>query len=159
MGKLALSLFIWLNRYMSYDYFIAARYRNKEQALELAKRIRSIDKSVYCFVESEASKEHVGSVEADGEAAMAEFESIENWRTDAAVREIFETDMAALRASDTVVVLLPVGNSGNVEAGVSYGLGKRTIAIGEQKEAESLYLIFEEIYPDIDSFIEAERKS
>lgn len=141
---------------MHYDYFIAARYRKKEQALELAQQLRERGKTVYCFAESDASKTHVESVSEDNETAMKAFEAIENWRDDAGVRDIFETDMSALRASDAVVVLLPVGKSGHIEAGVSYGMGKRTFAIGEQEETESLYLIFDEIYPDAAAFLAAQ---
>jgi len=86
---------------------------------------------------------------------MAAFESIENWREDPRVRDIFETDMEALRASDAVVVLMPVGKSGHIESGVAYGLGKQTIMIGEQVETESLYLIFDQEFSTVDLFIES----
>ncbi|PIW36596.1 MAG: hypothetical protein COW24_04530 [Candidatus Kerfeldbacteria bacterium CG15_BIG_FIL_POST_REV_8_21_14_020_45_12] len=140
---------------MHYDYFIVARYRNKEQAIDLADRLRAAKKTVYCFAESEPSAQHVAVLDDDTEAAMAAFESIENWREDPRVRDIFETDMEALRASDAVVVLMPVGKSGHIESGVAYGLGKQTIMIGEQVETESLYLIFDQEFSTVDLFIES----
>ena len=50
-------------------------------------------------------------------------------------------------------MLLPAGKSCHVEAGVAYGLGKKCILIGEQKEAESLYLIFNEVYATENDFL------
>lgn len=48
-----------------------------------------------------------------------------------------------------------IGKSAYMEAGIAYGLKKKCILIGEQKEAESLYLIFNEKYPTIDRFIDS----
>lgn len=138
---------------MQYDYFVASRYRNKPEVLRLVHALREKGKSVYSFIESEASLKHVGSVEADAEEQMKQYEAKENWREDPAIREIFESDMNALRSSDVLVVLLPAGKSVHVEAGAAYGMNKKCILIGEQKETESLYLIFNEMYPDIDSFL------
>ena len=50
-------------------------------------------------------------------------------------------------------MLQPTGKSCHIEAGVAYGLGKRCILIGEQKEAESLYLIFSESYDTVNEFL------
>lgn len=61
--------------------------------------------------------------------------------------------MGALRNSEALILLLPAGKSAHIEAGTAYGLGKKCILIGEQKEAESNYLIFDERYPNTDSFI------
>ncbi len=143
---------------MQYDYFISSRYRNKDEVLELASKIRQAGKTVYCFIESNASTSHVGLVESEPEAAMKQFESIPNWQTDPGVRDVFETDMEALRSSSTLVLLLPAGKSSHVEAGVAYGLEKHLVVIGEQKETESLYLIFDEFYDTIDQFISSINK-
>lgn len=83
---------------------------------------------------------------------MEEFEK-RDWRKDPYVREVFENDMNAEKESETLIMLLPAGKSAHIEAGVAYGMGKRLILIGEQREAESLYLIFDETYPTIDGFI------
>ena len=66
---------------------------------------------------------------------------------------IFQKDMKPLKESETLILLLPAGKSGHIEAGVAYGLGKKCIFIGEPEETDSLYLIFEEDYPTIDDFI------
>jgi hypothetical protein len=84
---------------MTYDYFIAGRYRNKENVLELTKNIRAKGKSVYCFVESATSLEHVGSVESDGEVMAQQFEQLPDWWNNPKVQEIFNVDMQALRDS------------------------------------------------------------
>lgn len=138
---------------MKYDFFISSRYRNKEIVLELAQKIRAQNKSVYAFVESEASIKHVGEVSADAEESIKKFEQISDWHTSYKVKEVFETDMEALKNSETVILLLPAGKSSHIEAGAAYGFGKRMILIGEQKETESLYLIFSEFYNTIDDFI------
>ena len=138
---------------MKYQYFIASKYRNKDEVLDLARKLRQKGKTVYCFIESEASIKNLGDLDANAEDAIKKFESIPNWSTSPAVREVFEMDMEALKNSETVILLLPAGKSSHLEAGVAYGLGKNLILIGEQKEAESLYLIFSQFYPDIDNFI------
>ena len=140
---------------MTYQYFVASRYRNKEIVLDLVRKLRENGKTVYCFIESPASTKHVGSVESNPEEVMKTFESISNWQNDKRVKEVFETDMTALRNSENLILLLPAGKSAHVESGAAYGMNKNCIVIGEQKETESLYLIFNEFYPDIDSFLES----
>jgi hypothetical protein len=136
-----------------YDYFIAGRYRNKENVLDLAHKIRAKGKSVYCFVESITSIKHVGSIESDGEAAISQFEHLPDWWNNPAVREVFEADMKAERESENFILLLPAGKSAHIESGAAYGMGKHCIVIGEQKEAESLYMIFDEHYDTPDEFL------
>jgi hypothetical protein len=54
-----------------------------------------------------------------------------------------------------LILLLPAGKSAHIEAGVAYGMGKKLILVGEQKETESLYLIFDECYNSVDEFIQS----
>lgn len=136
----------------TYDFFISSRWRNRDRVLELARKIREKDYSVYCFMEE---KFNPGTIHDDPEEVMSKFESREDWRNDPFVKKIFKRDLNGLRASDCVVVLLPGGKSTHLEAGIGYGLGKKLILIGEQKETESLYLIFNEFYPTIDDFIKS----
>lgn len=140
---------------MKHDYFIASRYRNKDILLPLAQKIREHGKSVYCFIESDASIKHVGDLNANPEEAMGRFEAIADWHTDPAVRDIFEMDMENLRNAETVILVLPSGKSAHIEAGVAYGLGKKLVLIGEQKETESLYLIFDVFYATPDDFLKS----
>lgn len=140
---------------MKYDFFIASRWRNKKQVIELAKSIRQKGRFVYCFVEGDGSNYELKDLEEKyaPEEFMKHFESIPNWTKNPAVREIFDVDMKALKESENILLLLPAGKSAHLEAGVGYGLGKKCIVIGEQKETESLYLIFSEFYKSVDEFI------
>lgn len=133
---------------MHYDFFIASRFRNKQSVLDLTKKLRQKEKTVYCFVEEYDDSQ-------TPEEYMQTFESIPNWREDESVNAMFEKDMRALRDSDSLILLLPAGKSAHVEAGAAYGMGKKCIVIGEQKEAESLYLIFDMFYSTIDEFVES----
>ena len=62
--------------------------------------------------------------------------------------------MAGLKSAEAIVMLLPAGLAAHMEAGVAYGLGKRMVLIGEVSKPETLYLMFNERYPDIESFLE-----
>lgn len=142
---------------MKYQYFIAARWRNKDSVLELAKKIREKGKSVYCFVEGDGTEYELKAHEEnhDAETFMQKFESIPDWKNSPAVREIFDVDMNALRDSEALILLLPAGKSSHVEAGAAYGMGKKCILVGEQRETESLYMIFDEFYDSVDDFIKS----
>ena len=135
---------------MRYDYFIACRWRNRDNVLDLAGKMRTKGKIVYTCFDSEQS---LADKEKDPEEAMQEFEATQNWESDENVRKIFDTDMNALRNSQNLILLLPAGKSAHIEAGAAYGMGKHCILIGEQKEAESNYLIFNESYKNINDFL------
>lgn len=134
---------------MKYDYFIACRWRNRDNVLDLADKLRAKGKSIYTCFDSEHS---LVDKEKDPEAAMQEFESTKDWENDENIKKIFETDMNALRNSQNLILLLPAGKSAHIEAGAAYGMGKHCILIGEQKEAESNYLIFDESHQSTDNF-------
>ena len=121
--------------------------------LRLVHALQDKGKTVYSFIESDASLKHVGSIEDNAEEQMKKYECRENWKEDSAIKEIFESDMTGLRNANTLIMLLPAGKSVHLEAGAAYGMGKKCILIGEQKETESLYLIFDEHYPSIDAFL------
>lgn len=131
---------------MHYDFFLASRFRNKDTVLELTEKIRAKNKSVYCFIEG-------NETDLTPEEYMQKFENTPDWRNNSAIKAMFETDMNALKNSKSLILLLPAGNSAHIEAGVAYGMNKHCIVIGEKKEADSLYLIFNEHYETIDDFI------
>lgn len=139
---------------MKYQYFIASRWRNRDQIRELVKKLREKGKTVYCFMESVPSSA-IGAINDDPEEVMHRFESISDWRNDERVKNIFEHDMNALKESAALILLLPAGKSAHMEAGAAYGMGKKLILIGEQKETESLYLMFDEVFSSIDDFIKS----
>lgn len=61
--------------------------------------------------------------------------------------------MQALKDSDALILLLPAGKSAHMEVGVAYGLGKRLVLVGEQKETESLYLMFDQVFGTEEEFL------
>jgi hypothetical protein len=136
---------------MHYNYFVASRWRNRDSVFALVDAIRAKGKSAYNFMENDPYH----SSDEDPEKVMKGFEATEDWKNTQMVKDIFTKDMEALQASDAVILLLPAGKSAHIEIGVAYGMQKKTILIGEQKEAESLYLIFDEDYPSIDAFIDS----
>ena len=140
---------------MKYDYFIASRWRNKPHVLDLARKIEAKGKKVYNFIEGDGTDYELKDLEEkyEPEEFMKMFESIPDWPNSKAIREIFDVDMNALKDSTAVILLLPAGKSAHMEAGASYGMGKRTILIGVQKEAEPLYMLFDEMYSTVDDFL------
>lgn len=134
---------------MKYQYFISSRWRNKDQVLDLTNKLRAKGKSVYCFFESPVVTHRLA---VDPQLDMQEFEK-RDWQTDPYVKEVFDQDIQAEKESGCLVMLLPAGKSSHIEAGVAFGLGRPCILIGEMKEAESLYCIFDQVYPTIDTFI------
>ncbi|MEK7185996.1 MAG: hypothetical protein AAB675_01375 [Patescibacteria group bacterium] len=133
-----------------YNFFVSGRWRNRDNLLDLVKKIKNKGYSVYCFLEAPHA---VHRIKNNPEKDMANFEKL-NWKEDKYVKRVFANDMRGERNSDTFVLLLPAGKSCHIEAGVAYGLGKKCILIGNQKKAESLYLIFSEVYENTEQFIE-----
>lgn len=138
---------------MSYQYFIASRYRNKESVLRLANKLKENNKRVYCFIESLSTIKHVGNIGDDPEECMKRLEGIKDWRNSIEYKELFKSHMDALKNSETVIVLFPIGSSASIEAGVAFGLGKKLISIGTPDKPETLYLIFDQCYSSIDEFL------
>src|SRR3989344_2160499 len=134
---------------MKYQYFIASRWRNKNQVFDLVNKLREKGKTVYSFFEAPHA---VHRIKNDPDEDMKDFEK-RDWQNDEYVKEVFKNDMDAEKESETLIMLLPAGKSAHIEAGAAYGMGKKCILIGEQKEAESNYLIFNELYPTADKFI------
>ncbi len=127
---------------MRYQYFIASSSRNKDRIVELTEKLRKKGKTVYSFLETNPLQKLI-SEEID----------VKNWRDSEMNKFIFEKDMKPLKESECLILLLPAGKSGHIEAGVAYGLGMKCIFIGQPEETDSLYLIFSEDYPTIDDFI------
>ena len=138
---------------VKYQYFIASRWRNRDKVLELVKQLRERNKTVFSFFEGSKKVFSIFDSKLDPESVMKKFESTKKWQKDQRVRKIFEKDVEGLKKAKVLILLLPAGKSAHIEAGVAYGLGKKCILIGDQKEAESLYFIFDEIYPSIDDYL------
>jgi hypothetical protein len=132
-----------------YDFFVAGRWRNRDNVMDLVKKIKGKGYSVYCFLDRPHNAQRIKN---DPDSEMANFEKLD-WRLDPYVRDVFESDMEGERDCKTFLLLLPAGKSSHIEAGVAYGMGKKCILIGETTEAESLYLIFSDVFPTVEAFI------
>lgn len=135
---------------MQYDFFIAGRWRNKDTIIPVLEAVREAGKTAYCFIENEFSGEKIEfPVDGDAESFMAAFENLD--QNDPFVRKIFNTDIAAERQSKNFLLVLPAGIAGHIEAGAAYGMGKPCYAIGVPEKTETLYCIFDTIFPDLAS--------
>ena len=133
-----------------YDFFIAGRWRNHPEVKKVLDTVRAYNKTAYCFIENsyEGSKVEFKQ-DTSIESIMQKLESLP--KDDDFIMHIFENDMQAQRDSDIFLLVLPAGISGHVEAGAAYGMGKPCYAIGVPEKTETLYTIFDEIFPDIKS--------
>ncbi len=135
---------------MSTEYTVIGRVRNSDNVLRLIKGIEDKGYTCYNFLSKPAAPD---SADLPWEEQMDILEAHEDFWNDPVHRAHFVEDMQGLKNADTVVMLLPCGNAAHMEAGVSYGLGKNMILIGEVEKPETLYLMFDERYPDIESFL------
>ncbi len=135
---------------MKYHFFLATRWRNRDKALKLIARLEKKGFSVYNFFKSD----HViADIKEDPDETMKKFESISDWQTNSQIKQIFKQDLEGLQESEKFILLLPAGKSAHIEAGIAFGMGKKCILVGEQKEAESVYLIFSKFYQSVDEFL------
>lgn len=133
-----------------FDYFIAGTWRNRDEVARLTRLLRERVDAVYCFLDAPRSDARLS---ADVDEAVRRFEAIADWREDSWVRGIFDEDLDGLKGAAQFVLLLPAGASCHIEAGIAYALGKRLTLIGVPEKAQSLYLIFHDVYASIDEFI------
>lgn len=131
-----------------YDFFIAGRWRNFQEVKMVLDSVRANGRTAYCFIENIYEGSKVEFKQDDSiESVMQTLESLP--ADDDFINQIFERDMQALRESDNFLLVLPAGISGHVEAGVAYGMGKKCYAVGVPEKTETLYNVFEEIFPDL----------
>ncbi|MBP3595931.1 MAG: hypothetical protein J6J60_00805 [Clostridia bacterium] len=127
-----------------YEFFIAGRTRNKENILKICDIFDEYDISYYCFLKNEKSFDSFGHEAQNIEEKQQEFEKLGLKSQE--VLDIFNEDMEAEKKSKNLLLVLPAGKSGHIEAGVAYGLGKKCYAMGEYDVTDSLYNIFEQIF-------------
>ena len=141
---------------MKYDFFVAGRWRNHENITPVVEKIRSTNKTVYYWTESKYDgygiHKKLDSKEID--RLMVEEEQMDDWQNDPLLKEIFKRDMSALRNSSAIVVVFPIGFSAHMELGAAYGMGKKCYGLGKPEKAETLYFMFDEIFPDVNLFLE-----
>lgn len=78
---------------------------------------------------------------------------IKNWRTNADLRTAYEAQLEGLQQSDVFILLLPAGESSHIQSGIAFGLDKKTILIGMPEQVKTHYLIFDEYYPSLESYL------
>ena len=137
---------------MKTDYMVIGRVRNSENIQRLVDGIEAKGYSCYNFLHKPATPD---TPDLPWEEQMKVLESHPDFWNDPVHRDHFETDMNGLRNAETIVLLLPAGMAAHMEAGVSFGLNKKMILIGEVEKPETLYLMFNERYQNIESFLES----
>lgn len=128
-----------------YDFFVAGRWRNHEAVREVLDIIRDSGKTAYCFIDNLYEGEKLEFDVKDVEPTMSGLESLP--QDDEFIKKIFENDMAGEKEATNFLLVLPAGTSGHIEAGVAYGMGKPCYAVGPQEKTETLYSIFDKVFP------------
>ena len=136
---------------MKTDFMVIGRVRNHENISRLVGRIKSKNYTCYEFLSKPAMPD---MSHKSWDEQMDALESTSDFWTDQNYSDHFQRDMTGLKNANTIVMLLTAGLAAHMEAGAAYGLGKKLILIGEPEKAETLYLMFSERYPDIESFLE-----
>lgn len=130
---------------VQYDFFIAGRWRNKDNIRKVVDIVRNNGFSAYCFIENSYKGEVVEFI-ADKpiEGAMQQIESMD--QKGPFINKIFQNDFNAEKGARIFLLVLPAGTSGHIEAGIAYGLGKPCYAVGITEKTETLYNIFGQIF-------------
>lgn len=123
-----------------YDFFIAGRWRNKENIKLVLDTVRAHGNTAHCFIESLHGRNEASVTSGSTELLPQD---------DPLVRRIFEDDMQGERDSDNFLLVLPAGIAGHMEAGVAYGMGKKCYAVGKLEKTETLYCVFDTVFPDV----------
>jgi hypothetical protein len=146
---------------MKYDYFIAGRTRNRAALQQITKKLRNAGFNVFCFIENKYEGDGVrfNPESNDPEEEMKILEAIKDWRNNKTFKKIYEGDMQALRDSQAFILVFPGGLSSHMELGAAFGMGKKCYGLGEPEKPETLYFMFEEIYSDVESFVESKAKT
>jgi hypothetical protein len=137
---------------MHTDYMVIGRTRNAENIQRLVDEIKSKGYSCYNFLDIPATPD---TPDLPWDEQMNISESDPDFWNSSHYRETFETDISGLKNADTIVMLLPCGLAAHMEAGVAFGLNKKLVLIGEVEKPETLYLMFNERYPDIENFLKS----
>lgn len=137
---------------MKYDFFIAGRSRNKENIIKICDMFDKYNISYYCFLKTGVTSFGTYNKDSNVDEKQDYFEKLD--LNSDIVTKIFETDIEGERQSKNLLLVLPAGKSGHIEAGIAYGLGKKCYALGEYDSTDSLYHIFDKIFKDNDELEE-----
>ena len=129
-----------------YEFFIAGRARNKENILKICNLFDDYNISYYCFLKNEDHWVY-GNKNQTPEERQKEFEAL--GLKDDIVLKLFNQDLEGEKNSKNLLLVLPAGKAAHIESGIAYGLGKKCYAIGEYEATDTLYNIFDEIFPNL----------
>jgi nucleoside 2-deoxyribosyltransferase len=133
-------------------FFIASPWQNTENVKNLSVALASRGHAVYSFLDNGANA--IGGALPIEESEESFPNSILEWENNPAVKEIFESDMKALKECDMVVLLEPSGRASLAEAGIAYGMGKKIVVVGQVAHPSIvLYSICENRYASTDEFL------
>ena len=135
---------------MKTDYTVISSYRNKDKVEHLVDEIRKRGFTCYDFCDEPADP---NNRDAHPEEQMKVFEAKRDFHNDEHFQKLFKRDLAGLKDAGKVILLQPCGLSAHMEAGIAFGLGKPLIMIGEPMKPETLYLMFEERYENVEEFL------
>jgi hypothetical protein len=137
-----------------YDFIVIGRWRNHEKVNKVRDVLRAAGKTVYCFTDNAYDGDDIKietHKDVNADAMMQQLESVEDWRSNPTFRKIFETDMQGLRDAQALVLVFPAGLSAHMELGAAYGMGKPCYAVGEPEKNETLYLMFDKMFADVEA--------
>ncbi|WP_043673877.1 hypothetical protein [Clavibacter michiganensis] len=126
-------------------FFVAGSWRNRQAVEEVVDALDAAGARSYCFVRAAYDAE-ASAFAAPGGADDADID-------DPGIQRLFEQDLAALRAADRFVLVLPAGAAAHLEAGIAYGWGTPCHAVGTAERTETLHRIFEAMSADPDDLI------
>lgn len=132
-------------------YFIASRWSNMKAVQYLTENLRALGNEVFSYGADERN------FVPNQDLGKPESATLQNWQNDPSLKAIFTRNMEGLAGTDLFILLLPAGNTSHIEAGIAYGISKKTILIGQPEKPESHYLMFNEWYPSIDEYIKSLR--
>ena len=127
-----------------YEFFIAGKTRNKNNILKICDIFDKYNISYYCFLKNDDTMNSYGEEGQTEDEKMKVFENF-GLKSDI-VLNIFKQDLDNEKACKNLLLVLPAGKSGHIEAGIAYGMGKKCYAIGAFDATDSLYNIFENIF-------------
>lgn len=138
---------------MEYDFFVAGRWRNKEQIERIVSELRQSGKTVFSFLENDYS-DVLQKLNLDKRAM--ESSNTENLPlSHPLIQAIFKKDMDGLRVSSALLLVLPAGIAAHMESGIAYGMGKKCYAIGQLDKTETLYNIFDGVFLNVPELLNA----
>lgn len=130
-------------------YFIASRWSNMKAVQYLTENLHALGHEVFSYVGDQRNFVPQATLASPDEA----FNPGDDWRERPKLRELYEKDTEGLVACDTMILLLPAGETSHIEAGIAYGLAKKLVLIGQPATAKTHYLIFDQWFKTIDEYI------